>query len=59
MVRDFIETDAEVVRSIYLRRMGPAVEMGRKFVGAELKRSYFDQARRNLAAATEQMSLAL
>jgi hypothetical protein len=36
-----------------------ALDMGRRFVGAELKRSYFDQARRNLAAATEQMSLAL
>jgi DNA modification methylase len=35
-----------------------ALDMGRRFVGAELKRSYFDQARRNLAAATEQ-SLAL
>lgn len=36
-----------------------ALDMGRRFVGAELKRSYFDQARRNLAAATDQMSLAL
>jgi hypothetical protein len=28
-----------------------ALEMGRKYVGAELKRSYFEQASRNLAAA--------
>lgn len=28
-----------------------ALEMGRKFVGAELKKSYFDQAAKNLAAA--------
>jgi hypothetical protein len=30
-----------------------ALQMGRRFVGAELKRSYYDQARRNLAAARE------
>lgn len=30
-----------------------AVEMGRKFVGAELKQSYFEQAARNLAAAEQ------
>ena len=29
-----------------------ALEMGRKFVGVELKKSYFDQAVKNLAAAT-------
>ncbi len=29
-----------------------AIEMGRRFVGVELKRSYFDQASRNLAAAS-------
>jgi DNA modification methylase len=29
-----------------------ALEMGRKFVGVELKQSYFDQAVKNLAAAT-------
>lgn len=28
-----------------------AVEMGRKFIGVELKQSYFDQAARNLSAA--------
>jgi DNA modification methylase len=28
-----------------------AVEMGRRFIGAELKRSYYDQAASNLAAA--------
>ena len=28
-----------------------ALEMGRRFVGVELKRSYYDQAVRNLAAA--------
>ena len=31
-----------------------AVEMGRKFVGAELKQSYFEQAARNLAAAEQE-----
>lgn len=31
-----------------------AVEMGRKFVGAELKRSYFDQAAKNIAAAEQE-----
>lgn len=34
-----------------------ALKAGRSFVGAELKRSYFEQARRNLAAATLQQSL--
>jgi DNA modification methylase len=34
-----------------------ALQMGRRFVGAELKRSYFDQACRNLAAAKVQMEL--
>ena len=34
-----------------------ALKMGRRFVGAELKRSYWEQARRNLAAATAQMGL--
>ena len=34
-----------------------ALKMGRRFVGAELKRSYFEQARRNLAAATAQIDL--
>jgi DNA modification methylase len=38
-----------------------SIEMGRRFVGAELKRSYFEQAARNLAAASPagkpQMSL--
>ena len=29
-----------------------AIEMGRKFIGAELKASYFHQATANLAAAT-------
>lgn len=28
-----------------------SMEMGRKFIGAELKKSYFDQARKNLAGA--------
>lgn len=28
-----------------------AIQMGRKFIGAELKRSYYEQASRNLAAA--------
>ena len=31
-----------------------AVEMGRKFVGAELKQSYFEQAARNLASAEQE-----
>jgi hypothetical protein len=31
-----------------------AVEMGRKFVGAELKQSYFEQAARNIAAAEQE-----
>jgi DNA modification methylase len=30
-----------------------ALEMGRKFVGAELKASYFQQSVANLAAATQ------
>lgn len=36
-----------------------AVRMGRKFIGAELKKSYYEQAARNLAIAenTEQGSL--
>jgi hypothetical protein len=34
-----------------------ALEKGRRFVGAELKRSYFEQACKNLAAATAQPSL--
>lgn len=33
-----------------------AVEMGRKFVGAELKQSYFEQASRNLAAAEQEQT---
>jgi len=45
---------APVVRS-------PALTMGRRAVGAELKRSYYDQAVRNLAAAvsesTSQLSM--
>lgn len=36
-----------------------AVEMGRKFVGAELKQSYFEQAARNLAAAEQEKTQAL
>jgi hypothetical protein len=31
-----------------------AVEMGRKFVGAELKHSYFEQAAKNIAAAEQE-----
>lgn len=31
-----------------------ALELGRKFVGVELKKSYFDQAVRNLEAATKE-----
>ena len=34
-----------------------ALEMGRRFVGVELKRSYYEQAARNLAGATAQTSL--
>ena len=34
-----------------------ALEMGRRFVGVELKRSYYEQAARNLAGATAQSSL--
>lgn len=34
-----------------------ALEMGRKFVGVELKRSYFEQACRNLTAAKRQQTL--
>lgn len=34
-----------------------ALQMGRRFVGAELKKSYFEQAARNLDAATAQSSL--
>lgn len=34
-----------------------ALEMGRKFLGAELKRSYWEQAGRNLAAAEDVASL--
>ena len=30
-----------------------ALEMGRKFIGAELKRSYWELAKRNLSAARE------
>ena len=30
-----------------------AIEMGRKFVGAELKRSYWELAKRNLGEARE------
>lgn len=33
-----------------------AVEMGRKFVGAELKRSYFEQAAKNIAAAEQEQT---
>lgn len=33
-----------------------AVEMGRKFVGAELKQSYFEQSARNLAAAEQEQT---
>ncbi len=33
-----------------------AVGMGRKFVGAELKQSYFEQAARNLAAAEQEQT---
>jgi hypothetical protein len=34
-----------------------SLQEGRRFVGIELKRSYYDQARRNLAAATAQLGL--
>lgn len=34
-----------------------ALQEGRKFIGVELKQSYFEQAARNLAAATAQTSL--
>jgi DNA modification methylase len=34
-----------------------ALEEGRRFVGVELKKSYFEQARRNLAAAKRQQGL--
>jgi len=34
-----------------------ALEMGRRFVGAELKGSYFEQLRRNLASAGAQLTL--
>jgi DNA modification methylase len=33
-----------------------ALEMGRKFVGAELKQSYYEQAARNLAAAEQEQT---
>lgn len=33
-----------------------AVEMGRKFVGVELKRSYFEQAAKNIAAAEQEQT---
>jgi len=36
-----------------------ALREGRRFVGAELKASYFEQARRNLSIATAQMELEL
>jgi DNA modification methylase len=36
-----------------------SVQMGRRFVGAELKRSYFEQACRNLGAALSQQQLAI
>lgn len=34
-----------------------ALRAGRRFVGAELKKSYFEQAARNLASATAQLTL--
>lgn len=34
-----------------------AIEMGRRFVGVELKKSYFEQAARNLIAANSQQGL--
>lgn len=33
-----------------------AVEMGRRFIGSELKQSYFEQAARNLAAAEQEQT---
>lgn len=36
-----------------------ALQEGRRFVGAELKRSYFEQAARNLAASRKQLGLAV
>ncbi|AVQ81680.1 DNA-methyltransferase [Variovorax sp. PMC12] len=36
-----------------------ALEMGRRFVGAELKKSYFDQSVGNLAAATKEQAQGL
>ena len=36
-----------------------ALKMGRKFVGVELKESYYQQAVRNLYGSTRQMGLAL
>jgi DNA modification methylase len=36
-----------------------ALEMGRRFVGAELKKSYFDQAVGNLAAAVKEQAQGL
>ena len=36
-----------------------ALQMGRSFIGYELKKSYFEQSRLNLVAATAQQSLAL
>lgn len=34
-----------------------SIEMGRRFVGVELKKSYFDQACRNIAGATKQQNI--
>ncbi len=34
-----------------------ALELGRKFVGAELKGSYFEQAARNLSNSCKQLSM--
>ena len=36
-----------------------ALELGRKFVGVELKESYFRQAARNLEAATKEATQSL
>lgn len=33
-----------------------SLELGRKFIGVELKRSYFEQASKNLAAKTQQLT---
>jgi len=33
-----------------------SLQLGRKFVGIELKKSYFEQATRNLDAATREIS---